>query len=107
MSLLRRHPNPERLQAWLEAGEPNRVGRHVADCERCLATLEQLSDLDDALVADLAEALAPPTDFDDRTTEQLERRLRNEDAALVFLDLFAVGWDTVRTIFDPEEESNG
>lgn len=107
MSLMRRHPSAERLQAWLEHGEPARVGRHVAECDHCLGALEELSDLDDGLVADLTEALAPPSDFEDRAAEQLERRLRNEDALLVFLDLFAVGWDTVRTIFQTEEESNG
>jgi len=107
MSLMRRHPSADKLQNWLESGESARVGRHVADCDRCLSALEELSDLDDGLVADLAEVLAPPSDFEDRTAEQLERRLHNEDALLVFLDLFAVGWDTVRTIFQAEEESNG
>lgn len=107
MSLVDRHPSAERLQAWLESGEPSRVGRHVADCEHCLVKLEELSNLDDTLVAGLTEALSPPSDFEDRAAEQLERRLRNEDALLVFLDLFAVGWDTVRTIFHPEEESDG
>ena len=107
MSLMRRHRAPSRLQNWLESGESARVGRHVAECDRCLVALEELSDLDDGLVADLTEALSPPSDFEDRAAEQLERRLRNEDALLVFLDLFAVGWDTVRTIFHTEEESNG
>lgn len=106
MSLLGRHPSTERLQEWLERGEPARVGRHVAECDRCLGALEQLSDLDDALVADLAEALAPPSGLEDRAASQLERRLRNEDALLVFIDLFAVGWDAARTIFHTEEESD-
>ncbi len=106
MSLIKRHPSAERLQNWLESGESSRVGRHVASCDRCLGALEELSDLDDGLVADLTEALSPPSDFEDRAAEQLERRLRNEDTLLVFLDLFAVGWDTVRTIFHTEEELN-
>jgi hypothetical protein len=106
MSLFGRHPSTARLQRWLERGGPKRVGRHVADCERCMATLEELSNLDDTVVADIAEVLAPPEDVEARATEQLERRLRNEDALLVFLDLFAVGWDTARTIFQTEEDSD-
>ena len=100
----RRHPDPLRLQAWLEQGDPQRVGRHVDRCERCMAALEELSDLDDTIVADLAEVLAPPRGFEDHTSSQLERRLRNEDALMTFLDLFAAGWDVARTIFHSEEE---
>lgn len=103
---LRRHPNAARLQSWLERGEPSRVGRHVDTCERCLAALEELSDLDDTIVADIAEVLAPPTGIEDHTSSKLERRLRNEDALMAFLDLFAVGWDMARTIFHTEEESD-
>jgi hypothetical protein len=106
MSVFGRHPSAARLQNWLERGGPNRVSRHVAECERCMSTLEDLSNLDDAIVADIAEVLAPPHDVEDRAASQLERRLRTEDALLVFLDLFAVGWDTARTIIQPEEDSD-
>ena len=106
MSIFGRHPSPARLHAWLEQGGPNRVGRHVAECDRCMSALEDLSNLDDTLVADIAEVLAPPDDIEDRAASQLERRLRTEDALLVFLDLFAVGWDTARTIFQTEEDSD-
>jgi hypothetical protein len=104
MSAFSRHPSPARLQAWLERGEPGRITRHVADCDHCMGALEELSDLDDTLVADIAEVLAPPADIEDRAATQLERRLRNEDSFMAFLDLFAVGWDTVRTILQMEEE---
>jgi hypothetical protein len=106
MSFIGRHPSATRLQSWLERGGPSRVSRHVADCERCMTALEELSNLDDTIVADIAEVLAPPEDIEHRAASQLERRLRNEDALLVFLDLFAVSWDTVRTIFQTEEDSD-
>jgi hypothetical protein len=106
MSVFGRHPSAARLHRWLERGGPNRVGRHVADCERCMAALEEHSNLDDTVVADIAEVLAPPDDVEVRAAEQLERRLRDEDALLVFLDLFAVGWDTTRTILQTEEDSD-
>jgi hypothetical protein len=106
MSVFGRHPSTARLHSWLERGGPARVSRHVAECERCMAALEDLSNLDDTIVADIAEVLAPPDDVEDRTASQLERRLRTEDALLVFVDLFAVGWDTARTIFQTEEDSD-
>ena len=101
---MNRHPNAARLQAWLETGEPNRVGRHVAECERCMTSVEELSLFDDSLRADIAEVWAPPSDVEDRTAQQLQRRLRNEEALLTFVDLFAVGWDAIRLVFHPEEE---
>jgi hypothetical protein len=101
-----RHPNAARLQAWLETGEPNRVGRHVAGCERCMTSVEELSLFDDSLRADIAEVWAPPSDVEDHTAQQLQRRLRNEEALLTFVDLFAVGWDAVRLVFHPEEDES-
>jgi hypothetical protein len=103
---MNRHPNAARLQAWLETGEPNRVGRHVAECDRCMTSVEELSLFDDSLRADIAEVWAPPSDVEDRTAQQLQRRLRNEEALLTFVDLFAVGWDAIRLVFHPEDEEH-
>ncbi len=105
--MFHRHPSPPRLQTWLERGTPSRVGRHVADCEHCLAALDGLSGLDDTLVAGLAEVLAPPAGIEDRTSGQLERRLRNEDALLTFLDIFSVGWTAMKLLFEDEEDLDG
>jgi hypothetical protein len=99
-----RHPDISELQAWLESGETERIGRHVAGCDRCLVALDELTGLDDVIVADLARALEPPPDVGDRAAAQLERRLRNEDALMTFFDLFAAAWDTARTVFANEEE---
>jgi hypothetical protein len=101
-----RHPSHQQLQEWLETGAPTRVGKHVDDCERCMALLEELSDLDDSLVADLSDALAAPNDVEARTARQVESRLRNEAAFTAFLDLFTVGWFATKTILDIEEESD-
>ena len=103
---MRRHPSQAQLQAWLESGEPSRVGKHVDSCERCMALLEELSDLGDSLVAELTDALAAPTDVEDRTARQVESRLRNEAAFTAFLDLFTVGWSATKTILDIEEDSD-
>jgi hypothetical protein len=103
---MNRHPSQQQLQSWLESGGPARVGKHVDACERCMAMLEELSDLDETLVAVLSDALAPPTDVEDRTARQVESRLRNEAAFTAFLDLFTVGWFATKAILDIEEESD-
>ena len=97
----RRHPSRRRLQQWLAGDAPRRVDRHVEDCEGCQALLEELSALDDQLVADLHDAVTAPDDLADRTADGVEDRLRDEAALGVFLDLFGVGWATARAIVDP------
>ena len=54
----------------------------------------------------IAEVLAPPADFENRTSNGLERRLHNEDVLLTFLDLFAVGWMAIKTVIEDEEDVN-
>jgi predicted anti-sigma-YlaC factor YlaD len=96
-----RHPSRQRLQRWLETGEPRRVDAHIAECEHCQAILEDLSELDDAVVADLQTAVTPPADLTDRTNTGVDQRLRDEAAAGAFLDLFTIGWDVMRAVLDP------
>ena len=96
-----RHPSRQRLQRWLETGETRRVEAHIDSCERCQAILEELSELDEGVVAGLQTAITPPDDLGDRTNEGVDERLRNEAAAGAFLDLFTIGWDVLRTVLDP------
>lgn len=100
-----RHPSRQRLQRWLDTGETRRVDTHIADCEHCQAILEELSELDDAVVADLQTAVTPPEDLADRTNTGVDQRLRDEAAAGAFLDLFTIGWDVVRSVLDPTTDS--
>ena len=101
-----RHPSRQRLQRWLETGAPRRVDAHIADCEHCQAILEELSELDDAVVADLQTAVTPPDDLADRTNTGVDERLRDEAAAGALLDLFTIGWDVVRVVLDPATDSD-
>lgn len=98
----RRHPSRRLLQRWLTGDAPRRVERHVDECEQCQVLLEELSALDDELVADLHQAVSPPEDLVDRTAGGVEERLRDEAALGAFLDLFAIGWSVTRAIVDPE-----
>lgn len=102
-----RHPNRRRLQRWLDTGEPRRVAKHIAACVRCQEKLEELTALDEGLVADLQAATTPPEDLTDRTQGGVDARLRNEAALGAFLDLFVIGWDVTRTVLDPETTHGG
>jgi hypothetical protein len=106
MMMLWRHPKPSALADWLHDGESGRIGRHVAGCERCLAAMEDLSDLDETMRSDLSDALSTPMDLEERTARQLERRLREEAALTVFFELFATGWSTTTTLIDSEEDND-
>jgi hypothetical protein len=103
---LRRHPSQHALGAWLATGASARVGRHVDTCEQCLVTLEGLSRLDEGMRAGIGEVMAAPRGIEDRTVSGVERRLRNEDALMTFLDMFSAGWTTTKVILDLEEGSD-
>ena len=100
----RRHPTRRRVQQWLAGDASRRVERHIAECEQCHALLEELSALDDELVAELHQAVTPPADLADRTADGVSERLRDEAALGAFLDLFTIGWAATRAIVDPEAQ---
>jgi len=106
--MISRHPSRQRLQRWLDTGaihrSTRRTERHVDDCQDCQSTLEELTELDEGLVADLQMATAPPADLTTRINEGVDDRLRNAAAIGAFLDLFTIGWDVTRTILDPTNE---
>ena len=96
-----RHPTRRRLQRWLDTGEPRRVTRHIDTCPQCQAVLEELSALDEDLVAGLQAATAPPADLTDRTHGGVDARLRDQAALGTFLDLFTIGWDVAGAVLEP------
>lgn len=97
-----RHPTRRRLQRWLDTGEPRRVSRHIERCPQCQEQLEELSRLDEDLVADLQAATDPPEDLRARTYGGVDVRLHNEAVLGAFIDLFAIGWDFTRAVLDPD-----
>ena len=96
-----RHPKRQRLQRWLDTGEPRRVSHHIERCRHCQEQLEELSALDEELVADLQAATSPPHDLRERTHGGVGVRLHEEAVFGAFIDLFAIGWDFTRAVLDP------
>lgn len=97
-----RHPSRQRLQRWLDTGEPRRLSKHIERCAHCQEVLDMISALDEDLVADLQAATRPPEDLRERTHGGVDVRLRNEAAFGAFVDLFAVGFDFLRLVLDPD-----
>lgn len=100
--MMARHPKRRRLQRWLDTGEPRRVSHHIERCLECQELLEELSALDEELVADLQAATSPPDDLRERTHGGVDVRLHEEAVFGAFIDLFTIGWDFTRTVLDPE-----
>lgn len=105
------HPSSSALRAWLD-GEADdvKVDAHVAVCQRCAATLEQLADKDaghdtDDLAGALALALAPPDDLPTRLEQKVTKRLDSRVMFGVLSDLFAAGVETSRMLIleEPDE----
>ena len=101
-----RHPSRRALLKWLDTGGPGRVDRHVAECGHCQEELDRISALDDATHDVLVAATEPPADLTERVSDGVDGRLRDEAAAGAFADLFAIGWDLLRCVIDPDPESD-
>jgi len=89
---------------WLDTGGPGRVDRHIAGCDHCQEQLDQISELDDATREVLVAATEPPADLTERVSDGVDGRLRDEAAVGAFADLFAIGWDLLRCVIDPDPE---
>ena len=46
-----------------------------------------------------------PPDLEDRVTRGVRRRLRNRHTAWLIADLMGLGWNTTKTMIDPDQHS--
>ncbi len=99
---MKNHPTNRALQKWLAMGGPARVDRHVEGCAQCQEYLDGVSSLDPATRTGLVAVTAPPTDLQERVSDGVDIRLRDEAAAGAFADLFAIGWDFLKCVIDPD-----
>ena len=104
------HPSNERLRTWLLTGEPNGVGVHVEQCERCAARLEQLDESEPVLLPDdrsslrqtLDALLAPPADLSDRVVHGVTARSGVDPELALLAGLFTIGVETARLMIEPD-----
>jgi len=61
-----------------------------------------MSALDETTLSGLVAVTEPPSDLEERVTDGVDTRLRDEAAVGAFADLFAIGWDFLRCVIDPD-----
>lgn len=105
---MRRHPRDAALLDWLSGAPDERVDEHLDSCGRCADTLERLAE--DAPVIDLVpaltEALAADAELEERVLEKASAAIAARQAGAAFFDLFGIGIETVKIVFNDEEEQS-
>lgn len=99
------HPSNKQLLRWT-AGKGRGVTNHVVDCRLCESRLEALTELAPQVRSELEAAVAPPSTFERRLQEHLKERLLNQETLAVLGDLFDVGPEMSRLLFEPEPEDD-
>jgi hypothetical protein len=104
MITLRRHPSSQKLGRWVQTSQPERVGDHVARCERCTVVLDSEHRLTDRQRRVLMDATEPPADLETTMTSLVTDRVRRRQALAAVADLFTLGWQTPRVVFESPPE---
>ncbi len=98
------HPTHRWLSKWADSGRGPWVDRHVQRCNRCSAVLDGMTELDPVVLRQLQRTLTPPTETRQRISAKVhEASLREETIGLVG-DLLGVGWSTVATLFEENDD---
>ncbi len=104
--MMRRHPSKKRLRDWL-GGTEESLDDHLATCERCAVTLEEMeaADTDGSLRTALSEVLQPPADLLPRLEQNVATRLDSRKMFGFMADMFGAGFETARLLAtDPYPE---
>ncbi|MCA1705973.1 MAG: hypothetical protein LC808_23010 [Actinobacteria bacterium] len=107
---MRARLSDRKLRRWLSTGKPRRVDRLLETNSAISARLDQLSRLDPALIAALAQMSSPPTGFGTRTVAAVQDRIDAYATVALVADLLGLGWHTGRAVLGdptvpPEPES--
>lgn len=94
------HPSKSKLTAWLDGVANPKVDDHIASCERCATTIEQISA--DAETSQLGEVLAkvlePPEDMTLRVEEAVASKLESREVLELVSGLFVSGVETSKIL---------
>lgn len=97
-----RHPTRATLQEWLD-GADNGIDDHVARCNRCATTLEELdSPAGPTLTEALAAVYEPPQGLSSRLERRVTHRIDSMVLMDVLTDLFGAGVETSKLLLMEE-----
>ncbi len=97
-----RHPSRADLAAWLEGERPD-IDDHVATCERCATTLEELAAPSGGPITEaLAAVYRAPEDLSERLERRVADRLDSMVMIEVVADLFGAGMETSKLLLTEE-----
>lgn len=99
-----RHPNDDRLLAWLDGNAPE-LDEHLADCERCAQSVDRLAAAEADLRPALLSLLAPPADLATRVSERLAARIQSRRDVELFGSMLGLPVETGRVVFDGGDQS--
>lgn len=89
-----RHPSDAALGRWSGGRRSLRAARHARHCPLCLERLEQITELEPDVRAELEADLTSPSALEQQLWDRLEARLADQEALTVFSELMDVGPQT-------------
>ena len=94
-----------RLDRWLET-DPDRFERYLIRHPEVADVYENLHTLSDQVRSTLSDAVSVPVGLASRLWDRTAERTGTDERA-VALDLFGVGFDTFRVLFDTNDLRSG
>ena len=99
-----RHPGKRALRDWLNGEHDGGVDNHLAGCQRCAATLEEMAGETDYGIGDaLAAVYTPPDDLAERLERRVAERLDSRVILDVITDLFGAGIETSKLLLTEDQ----
>jgi hypothetical protein len=95
-----RHPSDDALGRWSAGGSGRRAARHAEHCPMCLERLEQITDLEPRIRAELELDLMPRPTLENALWDRLEARMAEREAVSVLTELMDVGPETSRLLLE-------
>ena len=102
-----RHPSDATLGRWSAGSTSRRAARHAEHCPMCLERLEQITELEPRIRAELGADLMPRPSLESALWERLEARLAEREAISVLTDLIDVGRETSRLLLEGTVDEGG
>ncbi len=102
-----RHPSDTTLGRWSAGSGSRRAARHAQHCPMCLQRLEQITELEPRIRAELGADHMPRPSLENALWERLETRIAEREALSVLTELMEVGPETSRLLVEGTVDEGG